>query len=32
MRATRRQVEYRWHLREAMAAHGLWQTTELRPL
>ncbi len=31
MRA-RRRVEYRWHLRVVMAAHGLWQTTELRPL
>jgi DNA-binding Xre family transcriptional regulator len=28
----RRRVAYRWHLREVMAAHGLWQTTELRPL
>ena len=31
MRA-RRQVAYTWQLRELMAAHGLWQTTELRPL
>ena len=28
----RRRVEYRWHLREVMATHGLFQTTELRPL
>jgi DNA-binding Xre family transcriptional regulator len=31
MRA-RRRVAYTWRLREVMAAHGLWQTTELRPL
>ncbi len=31
MRA-RRRVTYTWHLREVMAAHGIWQTTELRPL
>ena len=28
----RRRVTYTWRLREVMAAHGLWQTTELRPL
>jgi DNA-binding Xre family transcriptional regulator len=28
----RRQVTYSWHLRQVMAAHGLWQTTELTPL
>ena len=28
----RRRVEYSWHLRQVMADHGLWQTTELRPL
>lgn len=26
-----RRVEYRWKLREVMAAHGLWKTTELTP-
>jgi DNA-binding Xre family transcriptional regulator len=31
MRA-RRRVAYTWRLREVMVAHGLWQTTELRPL
>lgn len=25
-------VGYRWHLRRLMADHGLFQTTELRPL
>jgi DNA-binding Xre family transcriptional regulator len=25
-------VGYRWHLRRLMAEHGLFQTTELRPL
>lgn len=29
MKAT---VGYRWHLRRLMAEHGLFQTTELRPL
>lgn len=29
---SQRRVEYRWHLREVMAAHGLWKTTELAPL
>jgi len=29
---TRRRVAYTWRLREVMAGHGLWQTTELRPL
>jgi DNA-binding Xre family transcriptional regulator len=28
----RRRVTYSWHLRQVMAAHGLWQTTELGPL
>jgi len=28
----RRTVHYRWRLREVMAAHGIWKTTELRPL
>jgi DNA-binding Xre family transcriptional regulator len=28
----RRRVTYTWHLRQVMAAHGLWQTTELGPL
>lgn len=28
----RRQVDYRWRLREVMADHGLWKTTELAPL
>jgi DNA-binding Xre family transcriptional regulator len=28
----RRRVTYTWHLRGVMAAHGLWQTTELGPL
>ena len=28
----RRKVAYTWRLREVMAAHGLWQTTELQPL
>lgn len=31
MRA-RRTVHYSWRLREVMAAHGIWKTTELRPL
>ena len=31
MRA-RRRVDYRWRLREVMAAQGLWRTTELGPL
>ena len=29
---TRRVVGYRWRLREVMAAHGLYATTELVPL
>lgn len=29
---TTRRLGYRWHLREVMAARGLWHTTELRPL
>jgi DNA-binding Xre family transcriptional regulator len=28
----RRRVTYTWHLRQVMADHGLWQTTELIPL
>ena len=31
MRA-RRSVQYSWRLREVMAAHGIWKTTELKPL
>ena len=31
MRA-RRKTGYNWRLREVMAAHGIWKTTELRPL
>lgn len=30
--STRRQVDYQWRLREVMANHGLWKTTELGPL
>lgn len=25
-------LDYRWHLREVMAARGLWATTDLAPL
>ena|SRR5579871_3090890 len=28
----KRHVGYRWRLREVMAAHGLWKTSELGPL
>jgi DNA-binding Xre family transcriptional regulator len=28
----RRKVHYSWRLREVMAAHGIWKTTELKPL
>jgi len=28
----RRTVRYSWRLREVMAAHGIWKTTELKPL
>jgi len=28
----RRKTSYKWRLREVMAAHGIWKTTELRPL
>jgi len=28
----RRQVDFRWRLREAMASHGYWKTTDLVPL
>lgn len=31
MRA-RRRIHYTWRLREVMAAHGIWKTTELKPL
>ena len=27
-----RTVRYSWRLREVMAAHGIWKTTELKPL
>lgn len=30
--STRRRVDYRWRLREVMADHGMWKTTELAPL
>ena len=30
--AIRRKVSYRWRLREVMAAHGLFTTTDIRPL
>jgi DNA-binding Xre family transcriptional regulator len=32
MSTRRRHVDYRWRLREVMADHGLWKTTELAPL
>jgi DNA-binding Xre family transcriptional regulator len=32
MSPRRRRVEYRWCLREVMAANGLWKTTQLSPL
>lgn len=32
MSTRRRQVDYQWRLREVMADHGLWKTTELGPL
>lgn len=32
MSTRRRQVNYKWRLREVMADHGLWKTTELAPL
>jgi len=28
----RRKTSYTWRLREVMGAHGIWKTTELRPL
>jgi len=28
----KRNVGYRWHLREVMATHGLWKTSDLAPL
>lgn len=30
--SAQRRVDYRWRLREVMAEHGLWKTTELAPL
>jgi hypothetical protein len=27
----RRQADYQWHLREVMAAHGMFTTTDLVP-
>jgi len=30
--APRRRVDYRWRLRQVMADHGIWKTTELSPL
>jgi DNA-binding Xre family transcriptional regulator len=32
MSPRRRRVEYQWCLREVMADHGLWKTTQLSPL
>jgi DNA-binding Xre family transcriptional regulator len=32
MSTRRRHVDYQWRLREVMADHGLWKTTELGPL
>ncbi len=29
---SRRQVDYRWHLRQVMASRGLFSTTDLAPL
>lgn len=31
-RAAKRAVGYTWRLREIMAAHGVWKTTDLAPL
>lgn len=31
-RAIKRAVGYTWRLREVMAAHGVWKTTDLVPL
>jgi hypothetical protein len=28
----KRNLDYRWRLREVMAAHGLWKTSDLAPL
>ena len=28
----RRQLDFHWKLRQMMAAHGLWKTTQLAPL
>lgn len=30
--AEQRRVGYRWHLRQIMASHNLWKSTELTPL
>ena len=32
MSPRRRRVEYQWRLRDVMADHGLWKTTQLTPL
>jgi DNA-binding Xre family transcriptional regulator len=32
MSPRRRRVDYQWCLREMMADHGLWKTTQLSPL
>jgi hypothetical protein len=29
---TTRRVDYHWHLRQIMAAHNMWKTTDLAPL
>lgn len=29
---TTRRVDYHWHLRQMMAAHNMWKTTDLAPL
>jgi DNA-binding Xre family transcriptional regulator len=31
-RGQKREVSYRWRLREVMAEHGIWATTDLGPL
>jgi DNA-binding Xre family transcriptional regulator len=31
-RGQKREVSYRWRLREVMAEHGIWATTDLAPL
>jgi|SRR4051794_41141163 DNA-binding Xre family transcriptional regulator len=30
--AARRQLDFRWNLRQIMAAHQMWKTTQLAPL